>query len=56
MALARDYAEAAQQAGDAVTLHELEGTGHMAFLDPASLAHAAFCAWLEDVLRTLPSG
>lgn len=44
--LARDYAAAARNAGDVVKLVELDGAGHMEYLDPASAAHAALCAWL----------
>ena len=33
------YAKAAKQAGGRVTFVELEGAGHMDFLDPASVAH-----------------
>jgi acetyl esterase/lipase len=42
----RRYARAASAAGDIVELIELEGTGHLEFLDPASAAHAALCRWL----------
>jgi acetyl esterase/lipase len=43
----RDYTRSAAAAGDAVELIELPATGHMAFLDPRSDAHAVLCRWLE---------
>lgn len=46
----RAYCEAAFDAGDRVELTELPGAGHMDFLDPASEAHDALCAWLAGVL------
>lgn len=45
--LTRQYVLAAQRAGDAIEYVELEGGGHMEFLDPASKAHHALCRWLE---------
>lgn len=47
----RDYAQAAREAGDPVELVELEGAGHMEFLDPASAAHGALCRWLGSPRR-----
>jgi len=44
--LSRRYALAAQEAGDPVDFVELPDAGHMDFLDPDSLAHAALCQWL----------
>jgi acetyl esterase/lipase len=46
VAMARRYAAAAIDAGDRVEFVELPDAGHMDFLDPASVAHAAFCGWL----------
>jgi len=48
VALARAYVQAARDAGDRVDYRELSGVGHMAFIDPASGAHAALCAWLAQ--------
>ncbi len=45
---ARDYARAAAAAGDAVRYVELSRAGHMDYVDPASEAHAALCAWLGE--------
>lgn len=50
--ISRRYAQVATAAGDPVQLVELEGAGHMDFLDPASEAHAALCRWLDDTTRT----
>jgi acetyl esterase/lipase len=47
--LFRDYTRSAAAAGDAVELIELPATGHMAFLDPRSDAHAVLCRWLEPM-------
>lgn len=47
LALTRDYAAAAQAAGDAVELIELPDADHFAFLDLASEAHARLCRWLD---------
>lgn len=49
--LARDYAAAARSAGDTVELVELDGMGHMEYLDPASPAHATLSAWLAASRR-----
>lgn len=38
--LSRRYAETAQTAGDTIELVELQGMGHMEYLDPGSDAHA----------------
>jgi len=45
--LSRHYARGAAAAGDPVELVELTGSGHMDFLDPGSVAHAALCRWLR---------
>jgi acetyl esterase/lipase len=50
--LSRAYARAAAAAGDDIVLYELEGTGHMDFLDPAGGAHACLIDCLD---RTLAS-
>ena len=47
--LSRRYAAAAAAAGDDVEYVELAGGDHMAFLDPASVAHAALKAWLDQL-------
>ncbi len=47
--LSRRYAAAAEAAGDDVDYVELVGGDHMAFLDPASVAHAALKAWLDQL-------
>lgn len=51
LAIAREYAEAARGAGDAIEFVPLAGMGHMDPLDPGSEAHAVFCRWLERVLE-----
>lgn len=43
----RDYARAAQAAGDQVQFTELSRAGHMDYLDPGSEAHAVLRRWLE---------
>jgi acetyl esterase/lipase len=48
--VSRRYARAAQSVGDTLEYFELDGSGHMEFLDPGSHAHEVLCAWL---LRTL---
>jgi acetyl esterase/lipase len=48
--LSRRYARAAAAAGDPVELVELAGSGHMEFLDPGSVAHAALRRWLGAFL------
>lgn len=45
--ISREYARAARLAGDDVELRELDGLGHMEYLDPSSAAHDALCRWLE---------
>ncbi|MDI9237968.1 alpha/beta hydrolase [Lysobacter sp. LF1] len=50
--LSRRYAEAAIEHGDAVEHVEIEGMGHMEYLDPASVAHAVLCEWLVSTLMT----
>jgi pimeloyl-ACP methyl ester carboxylesterase len=47
--LSRRYAAAAAAAGDDVDYVELVGGDHMAFLDPASVAHAALKTWLDQL-------
>ena len=47
--ISRRYARAAIAAGDDVNFVELEGVGHMDYLDPKSEAHAIFCRWLVGV-------
>ncbi len=48
--IARNYAEAAKEAGDAIEFTPLAGMGHMDPVDPRSEAHAVLCRWLERVL------
>jgi acetyl esterase/lipase len=50
LAHSRRYARAAVTAGDACELIELEGTGHMQFLDPASEAFATFVGGLTALV------
>jgi acetyl esterase/lipase len=45
--LSRRYARAAAAAGDDVTFVELQGAGHMEFLDPRSEPHEILCRWLQ---------
>lgn len=45
----RAYVDAARQAGDPAALVALRATSHMAFLDPASAAHHALVAALEEL-------
>lgn len=47
VAMSRDYATTAQEAGEAVAYAELPGTGHFEHLDPNGAAWAAVRAWLE---------
>ena len=47
VALSRDYAAAASQAGDDIQFIELPDAGHMDFLDPQSAAIGSFKHWLE---------
>ena len=49
--LSRGFVQADHAAGGAIELVELEGAGHMDFLDPGSTAHAALCEWLSRELR-----
>ncbi len=49
--LSRAYVQAARAEGDTVDYVELSGVGHMEYLDPASVAHAALCDWLCTALR-----
>jgi len=44
--MARNYAQAAQAAGDSVQFCELPAAGHMDYLDPGSEAHSTLCRWL----------
>ena len=46
--IARRYARRAAEDGDACTLIELAGVGHMEHLDPASEAWPPVIAWLEE--------
>ena len=48
--MSRDYVRRATAAGDAVDYIELEGAGHMAFLDPCSEAHRQLTRWLAAAL------
>ncbi|UTH76350.1 S9 family peptidase [Chromobacterium sp. IIBBL 290-4] len=48
--MSRAYAAAARAAGDAITLRELSDSDHMAFIDPASSAHAVVREWLSTAL------
>lgn len=50
--VSRRYAKATAEAGDAIDFIELEGAGHMEFLDPRSAAHDELCAWLGSGLQT----
>lgn len=45
----RDYVLRARSAGDDARLEVIAGMDHMAFLDPASPAHAVLCHWLDAV-------
>jgi acetyl esterase/lipase len=47
--ISRRYARAAVAAGDDVDFIELDGVGHMDFLDPSSNAHAILCEWLHRI-------
>lgn len=47
--MSRDYAREAIAKGDDVRFVELDGVGHMEFLDPANEAHAILCEWLASV-------
>lgn len=47
IALSRGYVRAAAASGRHIDLVELEGAGHMDFLDPGSTAHATLCEWLS---------
>jgi pimeloyl-ACP methyl ester carboxylesterase len=47
VAIARDYVEAVRAAGDDVRLSELQGGGHMDYLDPTGEAHAMLCRALD---------
>ena len=47
--ISRNYARAAIAEGDPVRFVELDGFGHMEFLDPANKAHAILCEWLAAV-------
>jgi acetyl esterase/lipase len=47
VASAREYAHAAEEAGDRVEYAELPRAGHMDFVDPGSEAHDTLCRWLE---------
>jgi len=47
--ISRRYARAAIAAGDDVNFVELEGVGHMDYLDPKSEAHAILCRWLAGI-------
>lgn len=49
VSMSRDYVAAARAAGDVVDYVELEGAGHMDFLDPESAAIAAFREWLDRI-------
>jgi acetyl esterase/lipase len=48
--LSRAYAQRAAAAGDPIDFVELEGAGHMEFLDPRSGAHAVLVRWLDEVV------
>ncbi len=50
IALARACADAAENAGDDVTLLEIPGAGHLDYLDPKTTAHDALCDFLRRVL------
>jgi len=47
--ISRRYARAAIAAGDSIAFVDLEGVGHMDFLDPSSSAHASLCEWLTRI-------
>jgi acetyl esterase/lipase len=49
IALSRAYVRVARDAGDDVDLVEMPHAGHMGYLQPDGAAHAALCAWLEQV-------
>jgi len=49
VSLSRAYVEAARQAGDSVAYVELEGAGHMDFLDTGTPAIACFRDWLTNL-------
>ncbi|MCM2315426.1 MAG: hypothetical protein NDJ92_09785, partial [Thermoanaerobaculia bacterium] len=51
--IARSYSRASREAGDCIEFMEPGDGGHMAFLDPASAAHASLCDWL--VARVAPA-
>lgn len=47
----QDYVLHASNVGDEARLIVPAGAKHMAFLDPASSAHAALCGWLAEMYR-----
>lgn len=49
--MSREYAQSAMRFGDAVRYLELEGAGHMDYLDATSRAHAVLREWLVEMLR-----
>lgn len=47
--ISRRYVKAAAEVGDEVRFVEVDGGGHMDFLDPASVAHGIFRDWLAAI-------
>lgn len=54
--MSRQYAERARERGDTVDLVELQGVGHMEFLDPGSRPHALLEQWLMKTGQPYESG
>jgi acetyl esterase/lipase len=51
--LTRGYVQAAKAAGDNVEFIEVDGAGHMDYLNPSSEAYAAFSRWIVQYLEAL---